>query len=174
MDPANYNELLEKNVQSKYKKAATKDIDEVTTEHQEVVKDLEMSERVFKTMPRAAFITLKDHKENFQNNPQVRLLNPTKCEIGRISKKILERIVKQLRKRLKLMQWQNTDEVIEWFKALNNKKRKSFIQFDIESFYPSITPELLDRAREWAERYVDITPEEKNVIRQAKKSFLYT
>ena len=57
------------------------------------------------TTPRASFITLKDHKENFQNNPQVRVLNPTKCEIGKISKKILERIVKQLRKKLKLKQW---------------------------------------------------------------------
>ena len=72
------------------------------------------------------------------------------------------------------MQWQNTDAVIEWFKGLNNKKRKSFIQFDIESFYPSITPELLDKALAWADKYVDITPEEKNVIRQAKKLFLYT
>ena len=33
-----------------------------------------------------SFITLKDHKENFANNPTVRLLNPAKNEIGRISK----------------------------------------------------------------------------------------
>ena len=133
-----------------------------------------MSERVFKTVPRAAFLTLKDHKENFQNNPQVRLLNPTKCEVGKISQKILTRIVKQLRKKMKLMQWQNTDAVIEWFKGLSNKKRKSFIQLDIESFYPSITPELLDRALEWAASHVDISSEEKNVIKLAKKSFLYS
>ena len=117
---------------------------------------------------------MKDHKDNFQNNPQVRLLNPTKCEIGKISKKILERIVRQLRKKLKLKQWQNTDAVIEWFKGLSNKKKKRFIQFDIESFYPSITPELLDRSLEWAERHTDITEEEKKVIKKAKKSFLFT
>ena len=174
MDPANYKELLEKNVQSKYKKADTQDIDEVTSEHQDIVKELEMSERVFKTMPRAAFLTLKDHKENFQNNPQMRLLNPTKCEAGKISQKILTRILKQLRKKMKLMQWQNTDAVIEWFKGLSNKKKKRFIQLDIESFYPSITPELLDRALEWAARHVEIISEEKNVIKLAKKSFLYT
>ena len=34
------------------------------------------------------FSTLKDHKENFQNNPTVRLINPAKNEIGRISKAI--------------------------------------------------------------------------------------
>ena len=31
------------------------------------------------------FFTLKDHKGNFQNNPRVRLINPAKNEIGRIS-----------------------------------------------------------------------------------------
>ena len=127
-----------------------------------------MSDRVFKTMPRASFFKLKDHKENFQNNPHVRLLNPTKCEIGKISKKILERIVKNLRKMLNLKQQQNTDAVIEWFNGLDNKKKKRFIQFDIESFYPSITPELLDRALEWAARHTKITEEEKNINRKNK------
>ena len=35
------------------------------------------------------FITLKDHKENFANKPTVRLINPAKNEIGRLSKSIL-------------------------------------------------------------------------------------
>ena len=165
MDPDSYNELLEKNLQSKYKKAANEDLENVTSEHQQVVKDFDLCERVFKTIPRASFFTLKDHKENFQNNPQVRLLNPTKFEIGKISKQVLERIVKQLRTKLKLKQW---------FKQLPNKKRKLFIQFDIVSFYPSITPDLLNRALEWAENHVEITVEEKRVIKESKKSFLYT
>ena len=75
---------------------------------------------------------------------------------------------------MKLMQWQNTDAVIEWFKGLSNKKKKSFIQLDIESFYPSITPELLDRALECAASHVEISSEGKKVMKLAKKSFLYT
>ena len=35
------------------------------------------------------FITSKDHKENFLNNPTVQLINPAKNELGRISKAIL-------------------------------------------------------------------------------------
>ena len=31
------------------------------------------------------FITLKDHKDNFENNPKTRLINPAKNEIGRKS-----------------------------------------------------------------------------------------
>ena len=155
-------------------KLSNENVDKVTSDHQNVVKNLEMSERVFETTPRASFITIKDHKDNFQNNPQVRLLNPCKPEIGRISKQILEKIIKQIREKCNLIQWQNSDSVIEWFKGLKNKERKRFIQFDIESFYPSITPELLDRALEWAENFITITEEEKNIIRQSKKSFLFT
>ena len=33
-----------------------------------------------------------DHKENFQNNLTVRLINPAKNEIGRIRKVILDKI----------------------------------------------------------------------------------
>ena len=33
-------------------------------------------------------ITLKDHKENFENNLPTRLINPAKNEVGRISKVI--------------------------------------------------------------------------------------
>ena len=32
------------------------------------------------------FITLTDHKPNFQNNPSVKLSNPAKNKFGRISK----------------------------------------------------------------------------------------
>ena len=34
------------------------------------------------------FITLKDHKENFNNNPTISYMNPAKNELGRISKAI--------------------------------------------------------------------------------------
>ena len=47
------------------------------------------------------FFTLKDHKENFQNNATVRLINPAKNEIGGISKVILEKINSSLIKAVK-------------------------------------------------------------------------
>ena len=56
---------------------------------------------------------------------------------------------------------------------MTNKKRKRFIQFDIVSYYPSITPELLRKALDWACMYDNITKQEKEIIVQAKKSFLY-
>ena len=127
----------------------------------------------FQTTERSAFLTIKDHKEDFANNTKCRLINPCKPDIGKISKKILENVVNVIRKKTKLNQWKNTQEMLMWFKQLRNKKRKSFIIFDVCSFYPCITPELLSLALDWAMMYVNITSEEKNIIMQSKKSYLY-
>ena len=66
-----------------------------------------------------SFITLKDHKENFLNRP--RLLNPAKNEIGRTNKHILQNIKKKLYEEIKVNQWKNTENVINWFKNILNK-----------------------------------------------------
>ena len=80
---------------------------------------------------------LKDHKEDFATNPKVRLINPTKPEIGRVAMKILDNIVKEIRSKNKqLNQATNTKEVLDWFKCIRNKRIFKFINFDIESFYP--------------------------------------
>ena len=68
------------------------------------------------------FFILKDHKENFQNNPTVRLINPAKNNIGRISKVILDKIKPNLIKQLKVNQWKNAQNVIEWFMNIEDKK----------------------------------------------------
>ena len=91
------------------------------------------------------FITLKDHKENFLNNPKTRLLNPAKNELGRISKAILDKINLNLRNTTKANQWKNTNDVISWFKSIKNKQNCKFISFGIKDFYPTITKELLSK-----------------------------
>ena len=121
MKPKEHNELLEKNKKSEYKKETKQNFDAVNTAHQNVVSNLELEERVFKTTQRAAFISIKDHRENFMNDPQVRLLNPCKPEIGKISNQILKKVIKIIRDKSELIQWKNTDEVIDWFKNLTNK-----------------------------------------------------
>ena len=72
-----------------------------------------------------SFITLKDHKENFNNNPTVRLV------LGRISKVILDTTNKNIRKAMGLNQWRNPDTVIDWFKGIRNKHLCKFVVFDI-------------------------------------------
>ena len=63
--------------------------------------------------------------------------------------------------------------VVNWFKDIKNKHGRHFIQFDIVSFYPSITPTLLDDALTWAAELVELTPQQTKIIFQSRKSFLY-
>ena len=76
-------------------------------------------------------ITLKDHKEDYRTNPKYRLLNPTKSELGKIRKQILEKINKTLRSKLNLNQRQNSGEVTDRFKNIQQKSSHTFTVFDI-------------------------------------------
>ena len=102
-----------------------------------------------------AYITIKDHKDEFPNKITCGLINPSKSSIGRISKHILDKINSQILLSKKLNQWKDTSDVIEWYKAIDDKQNSSFIQFDIESFYPSIKKELFDNAIIFAKTITD-------------------
>ena len=121
------------------------------------------------TAERESFITLKDHKENFKNKPTCRLINPCKPEIGKISKQLLEKIVKVIKDKTKYNHWKNTQDVITWFEDIPNKKSNTFIAFDICDFYPSITEELLDKALDFASHYIEITNDEREIIKHTKR-----
>ena len=116
---------------------------------------------------------MKDHKPNFSNKPTCRLLNPTKPELGKISKQKLANIVKVVNEKTKFNLWRNTQSAITWFKTINNKNRSSFIQFDVCDFYPSITEELLNKALVFASDYIHISLDDREIILQARKSFLF-
>ena len=73
--------------------------------------------------------------------------------MGKISKDYLDRINKDLREKTQLIQWRNTGEVIKWFNNLQNKGQLRFFKFDIESFYPSISLELLKKSITFARQY---------------------
>ena len=119
------------------------------------------------------FVTIKDHKLNFRTNPKYRLLNPTKSELGKLSKYILQTINTELRNKIKVNQWQNSSEVIEWFKSIPNKKECVFTVFDIQEFYPSITEDLLKQAILFAQNSINIPPKSIDVIFHSHKSLFY-
>ena len=62
------------------------------------------------------------------------------------TKIILDKVYKAVIESTKLNQWKNTDIAIEWFKSIENKEETSFIVFDIESLYPSASPELFKKS----------------------------
>ena len=63
-------------------------------------------------------------------------------------------------------------DTIDWFRKIRDKKRSTFVQFDIIEFYPSITKELLVRSLNHAREYTDITEEEIEIILASRKSVL--
>ena len=77
---------------------------------------------------------------------------------------ILQTINTELRNKIKVNQWQNSSEVIEWFKNIPNKKECTFTVFDIQEFYPSITEDLLKQAILFAQNSVSIPPKYIDVI----------
>ena len=97
-----------------------------------------------------SFITLKDHKDNFQNNPNCRLISTAKSEIGIVSKHYIEEINKNIRRGINVNQWRSTQEMISWFKGIRNKENSSVTNSDIVDFYPSISKDLLRNAINFA------------------------
>lgn len=104
MDKLTYNGLLQKNITKTYKKVAPNTTVSIELASKRIAKKLDLDERVNTTARREAFITLKDHKPNFANNPTCRLIDPAKSEIGKISKQILDRINRGIVKHLNLNQ----------------------------------------------------------------------
>ena len=66
------------------------------------------------------YITAKDHKESFPQNPSFRLINPSKSDIGKVSKTILDRMNKEITSSIQVNQWKNFSAVIKWFRNIEN------------------------------------------------------
>ena len=107
------------------------------------------------------------------SHPQVRLINPAKNELGRISKVILDKINLAIREHFSFNQWKNTQNVIDWFNEIPDKKAHKFVVFDIKEFYPSIKEQLLKEAIDFANSYINIPKNDKKIINHARKSLLF-
>ena len=121
VSPENYNTLLNNSITTHYRKADNDTELEINKEASEIVTKLQIADRVDKMSQNECYITLKDHKDNFQNNPKVRLINPAKSHIGQISKEYLQDIIDKILKITNLNQWKSTNEVIDWYKKFENK-----------------------------------------------------
>ena len=114
--PQQYGKLLAENINKTYKKSERNTVLQVNREAKDIAKSFNLDDRIEGYTEKSAFVTLKDHKDGFQNNPKCKLINPAKSEIGKVSKKILDSINSHVRKKTDLIQWRNTSEVINWFK----------------------------------------------------------
>ena len=107
---------------------------------------LAINDRIEKMKETEAHTTVKDYKEGCPTKSSFRLIKPSKSDIGKISKTLLDKINKILILNTSINQWKNTATVSDWFKNVANKKLCSFIQLDVENIYPSISLNLFNEA----------------------------
>jgi septation ring formation regulator EzrA len=71
-----YNKLIHDNITKTHKHGSEDTIDEIDSELKYISNNLGIGDKIEKMKKLEAFISLKDHKENFENNPKCRLINP--------------------------------------------------------------------------------------------------
>ena len=92
MEKAQNERLLRENTTKHYKVAEEYAYNKINKEARVIASGLGITDRIDAMANKESFITLKDHKDNLENNLPCRLINPAKCEMGRISKQILDDI----------------------------------------------------------------------------------
>lgn len=168
-----YNKLMTDNVTAHYVQTDKHTETSINTETKRITTELKISDRVEPIAHKNAYITVKDHKDNFPNNVKCRLINPAKSNVGKISQQILQNMNKQIRETLNLKQWRSTSDTLKWFKNLRNKTRLKFIQLDIVDFYPSITEDMYNAALYFAAEIVPISAETRSILFNSRKSILF-
>ena len=76
--PEVYSELVNNAVTKHYKKTNAETVSRINLEAKNIAEKLDLDDRIEIIAEKNVFVTLKDHKQNFQNQPQCRLINPTK------------------------------------------------------------------------------------------------
>ena len=146
VEKEDYKKYLRDNITKTYKKSTNSKVIRVDLDGKKIADKLLISDIADQFQKHDAFITVKDHKESFPHNPSFRLINPSKSDTGKVSKTILDRMNKEITSSVRVNQWKNSSAVIKWFRNIENKSNCSFIIFDIQDFYPSISLSLFNRA----------------------------
>ena len=70
-----YQKMLNNSITTTYKKASDNIHNKINTDEKKLMKDKNILNRMLTNGKNECFITLKDHKPNFKNNPKVRLIS---------------------------------------------------------------------------------------------------
>ena len=90
-----YKKLLPHTITKTYKKSNGKKFRDINFAAKKIAEKLSMADRVEVMQETEAYITIKYHKDEFPNKIPCCLINPSKSNIGKISKAILDTINKK-------------------------------------------------------------------------------
>ncbi|PFX13891.1 G-protein coupled receptor 64 [Stylophora pistillata] len=173
LSKAQHDKLLHNSITTSYRKSNANTADSINEEAKRIFTNLNLADRTERIATKQAFISLKDHKDNFDNKPSCRLFDPAKTDLGNVSKSILDKVNNSIRTKTSFNQWKNSSEVINWFKHILHKSKHSFIIFVVDNFYPSISESLLLDAINFTKTYLNITPQDTEIIMHCRKSLLF-
>ena len=105
-----------------------KTINKISREAKSLAESFDIADRVDCLAKFDIFITLKQHKESFNEDPKC----PSESDLGNVSKFCFENINEKIRKVSLVDQWKDTDTVINWFQSIADKSKCIFMQFDIQ------------------------------------------
>lgn len=83
--------------------------------------------------------------------------------------KINEKIVASTPK----AQERNTNFVLDWHNKIQDKEHVSFMHFEFERYYPSITEELLSKVVRFAKNVLGIPHDDISIIMQWRKTLIF-
>ena len=135
---------MHKNVTKTYQKCNANKSNSINFKAKQIASKLKTDDRVQKLDENEVYVTIKDQKEGFPEKISCRLIKPSKTDIGKISKQMLDRVSNTILVKNKVNHRKNTYSVLEWYRNIKRKDQCSFVVFDIESFYTSISTKLFD------------------------------
>ena len=86
LPPQDYEKLLHENTTKSYQKSPTRLEKSINLEAKEIAAGVKLDDRIEYMAKAPAYITLKDHKDNFRSAHPCHLINPSNSEIRKISK----------------------------------------------------------------------------------------
>ena len=135
-----YKKYLCDNGTNTCKKSNRNKVNNINYEAKTLCEKLNIDDRLQQMQETEAFITVKDHKEGFPHTLPFRLINPSKSDIGKISKSILDKINKAIVSTTSV----NGGIPLILLSGLKVFQTivSSFTNFDVKDFYPSISIKL--------------------------------
>ena len=126
---------------------------------------LKINGRVERIPRTPAFVALKE-QSNLSFNKSIK-------ELGKVSKGLVEKMNSDMIENLQLNQWRHTDAVLKWFNNITDKSNRSFIQFDIKEFYPSITEIIVHQKFKFAKQYTNINKNHLPIINYCASHYFF-
>ena len=174
---SDYQRLMHENLTRDYRLDNGNKLSDINNDTRKLARSLEIGDRMESHSQANAFLTIKDHKEDFPNTIKCRVINPACNNLGKVSKRVLDEINTTCREAAGVSQWKNTQDVLRWFTEIHaqnpTKNKGKFVQFDICEFYPSISDKLLKNSLDYAKNHASIDEEEVDLIMACRRSILF-